>query len=123
MKKILLVEDDAFLVDIYATKLRGSGFDVDVAMDGEECLKKLETSIPDVMLLDIVLPSIDGWELLTKIKKEEKYKNLKVIILSNLGNKEEVEKGAKLGAIKYIIKAQHTPSEVVTDVESVLKNL
>lgn len=119
-KKILLVEDDSFLLDIYSTKLRDAGFEVDTAMDGEDCLKMLKENIPDLLLLDIVLPSIDGWELLAKIKKNKKTKDLKVVILSNLGNKEEVERGARLGAIKYIIKAQHTPSEVAEQIKEIL---
>ena len=121
MKNILLVEDDPFLSDIYTTKLKEEGFSVDTAMDGEECLRKVEKNMPDLLILDLVLPQMDGWEVLSSIRRQEKFKDLKVIILSNLGQKDEVEKGLKLGAIKYFIKAHYTPSEVVAEIKEILK--
>ncbi|KPJ73634.1 hypothetical protein AMJ48_00140 [Parcubacteria bacterium DG_74_1] len=125
MKKILLIEDDPFLVDIYNTKLKESGFSIEVATDGEKGLRELSEKKFDLLLLDIVLPQIDGWEILEKIKalsaNIEYLKNLQIVILSNLGQKEEVEKGIKMGAIKYLIKAHYTPSEVVTEIEQLLK--
>ena len=125
MKKILIVEDDPFLIDIYTTKLKDSGFSVEVAKEGESALRKLNEEKFDLLLLDIVLPQIDGWEILEKVKsqksKVKSLENLKIVILSNLGQKEEVEKGLKLGATKYLIKAHHTPSEVVEEIKEVLK--
>ncbi|MFQ6084192.1 MAG: response regulator transcription factor [Candidatus Aminicenantia bacterium] len=121
MKKILLIEDDFFLIDIYTTKLKEVGFSVDVATNGQEGLRKMKENIPDLLILDIVLPHIDGWEILKEIKKEEKLKNLKVVILSNLYQKEEIEKGLKLGADKYLIKAHYTPTEAVEEIKKVLK--
>ena len=124
MKSILLIEDDPFLIDIYTTKLKEAGFSVDLATDGEQGLRKLVEKKFDLLLLDIVLPQIDGWEILNKIKNEKlKIKNfgdLKIVILSNLGQKEEVEKGMKLGATKYLIKAHYTPSEVVEEIKKIL---
>lgn len=120
MKSILFVEDDSFLVDIYVTKLKEVGLSVRTAADGEECLRKMEKQVPDVLLLDIVLPHTDGWEILRKVKENDKYKKVKVIILSNLGQKEEVEKGLKLGAEKYLIKAKYTPSQVVKEIRKTL---
>jgi len=124
MKNILLVEDDPFLIDIYTTKLREAGFLVEVAEDGEKGLRKLREKNFDLLVLDIVLPQIDGWEILNKIKNEKlKIKNnLKIIVLSNLGQKEEVEKGLELGADKYLIKAHYTPSEVVEEIKDLLRN-
>ncbi len=126
MKQILLVEDDPFLIDIYATKFKEEGFSVKVANDGEEGLRKLREGEGneekfDLLVLDIVLPHVDGWEILKEIKASEKLKNLKIIILSNLGQKGEVEKGVKLGATKYLIKAHYTPSEVVAEIKQLLK--
>ena len=121
MKSILLAEDDPFLSDIYTTKLKEEGFSVDTAQDGEECLKKIQTKTPDLLVLDVVLPQMDGWEVLSSIRRQEKFKDLKVIILSNLGQKDEVEKGLKLGAAKYFIKAHYTPSEVVAEIKEILK--
>jgi DNA-binding response OmpR family regulator len=120
MQNILLVEDDPFLIDIYTTKLKESGFSVEVANDGDAALKKARENKPDLVILDIVLPQIDGWEILRKIKSEPEFKNLKVIILSNLGQKEEVEKGIKLGAVKYLIKAHYTPSQVIKEIKKTI---
>jgi len=124
MKSILLVEDDQFLIDIYTTKLKDSGFSVEVAKEGESALRKLNEEKFDLLLLDIVLPQIDGWEILEKIKNEKpktkNLENLKIVILSNLGQKEEVERGLRLGATKYLIKAHYTPSEVVEEIKEIL---
>ncbi len=121
MKKILLVEDDLFLIDIYNVKLKESGFLVDVAEDGESGLKKALENNYDLIILDIVLPCIDGRDVLRKIKAEENLKNVPVIILSNLGQKNEIEEGMKLGASKYLIKAHYTPSEMVEEITNILK--
>jgi DNA-binding response OmpR family regulator len=121
MKTILLVEDDPFLIDIYTKKFKESGFNVIVAVDGEECLKKLQEEAPDLMLLDIVLPAIDGWEILRRMSKDKKFKDIKVIILSNLGQREEVEKGVELGAAKFLIKSHYTPTEIVEEIKKSLK--
>lgn len=121
MKKILLIEDDPLLVDIYTTKFKEAGFELEVAADGEEGLKKIRDEKPDLVLLDIVLPQFDGWEVLRKVKTDKALKGIKVVVLSNLGQKSEVEKGLKLGAAKYLIKAHYTPSEVVKEVKKVLK--
>lgn len=121
MKKILLVEDDPFLVDIYKKKLGESGFDIEVAEDGEQALKKAQEQKPDIMLLDIILPNTDGWAILRKIKENPQFKELKVIILSNLGQKDEVEKGIAMGATQYLIKAHFTPGEVAEEIKKILK--
>ncbi|MCD6178027.1 response regulator [bacterium] len=121
MKKILLVEDDPFLIDIYTTKLKKVRFEVYVSRDGESALQLIEKEMPDLVLLDIVLPHIDGWEILRKIKNNEKLKDIKIIILSNLGQKHEVEKGLKLGATKYLIKAHYTPAQIVEEIKNILK--
>jgi len=121
MKTILLVEDDPFLIDIYSTKLKATGFSVEIAEDGEQCLKKLKEQVPDILLLDIVLPGLNGWEILRRIKQDDKLKSLKVVVLSNLGEKEEVEKGLKLGVARYLVKAHYTPTEVVQEIKKILK--
>ncbi len=129
MRSILLVEDDPFLIDIYKTKLKEAGFEVQVATDGEEALRKLKQNNlqekplwPNLLILDIVLPHIDGWEVLKKIKEDKTLKDLKIIVLSNLGQKSEVERGLSLGATKYLIKAHYTPSEVVEEIKQTLRN-
>jgi DNA-binding response OmpR family regulator len=120
MKNILLVEDDSFLIDIYTTKMKESGFSVEVASEGDEAVRRAKEEKFDLVLLDIVLPKVDGWDILRQIKAETKLKDLKVIIISNLSQKEEVEKGMNLGAEKYLIKAHYTPSEVVKEIKDVL---
>lgn len=120
IKKILLVEDDPFLSDIYTTKIKEAGFEIDVTGDGDEVISKIKEKKPDLLLLDIVLPHLDGWEIAKQIKEDADLKNLKIIILSNLGQKSEVEKGLGLGAVKYLIKAHYTPSEIVEEIKKVL---
>ena len=120
-KKILIIEDDRFLRELITRKLSDEGFVVIEAVDGEEGIKKVKEKKPDLILLDLILPSIDGFEVLSQIKKEESLKSIPVIILSNLGQKEEVEKGLKLGAIDYLIKAHFTPGEIIEKIKNNLK--
>lgn len=117
-KKVLLVEDDLFLIDIYTKKLEKFGYEVVNADTGTKALKMAKDENPDLVLLDIVLPEMEGWEVLERLKKEDS--QLKVIILSNLSQRQEVDKGLKLGAEKYLIKSQHTPSEVVKEVKKII---
>lgn len=119
-QKVLLAEDDPFLVDIYSTKLSSSGFDLSVAKTGEEVLSSLRAQTPDILLLDIVLPGMSGWEILAEIRKDPKFNNLKVVILSNLGQKNEVEKGLEMGAVGYLVKAHYTPTQMVEEIRKLL---
>lgn len=120
-KKILLVDDDEFLLDMYSLKFREEGFQVEVARGGEEALGLLRGGLaPDIILLDIVMPAVDGFEFLRIARKENLHKNSKIIILSNLGQREDIDKGLALGASDYIVKASSTPSEVVRKVQSIL---
>ncbi len=119
--KILLVDDDEFLLDMYAVKFRNSGFGVEVARGSEEALTKLKSGYsPDVLLLDLVMPQISGFEFLEMAKKQKLLSGCFVIILSNLGQKEDLERGKKLGVDDYVVKANFTPSEVVKKVIDVL---
>ena len=120
MKSILLVEDDPFVVDIYTKKLTEAGFSVEVTQDKEETLKKISERKPDLMILDIVLPNIEGWDLLKEIKEDLSFRDIKVAILSNLGQKDDVERGLKLGAERYFIKAHYTPTQVVEEIKKML---
>ncbi len=120
-KKILIVEDDKFLRDLISQKLTKEGFEVDEAIDGEEGVKMIKEVKPDLILLDLILPGIDGFEVLVKMKKNSSISSTPVIILSNLGQKEDVEKGLKLGAVDYLIKAHFTPGEIIDKIRAVLK--
>ncbi len=120
-KKILIVEDDKFLRDLISQKLTKEGYDVDEAVDGEEGVKMIKEVNPDLVLLDLILPGIDGFEVLVKMKENSNISSTPVIILSNLGQKEDVEKGLKLGAVDYLIKAHFTPGEIIDKIRAVLK--
>ncbi len=121
MKKILLVEDDPLIIDIYTTKLKESGFQTETASDGEMALKKLKEENFDLLILDMVLPRLTGFELLKKIREDKGFKELKVLILSNLGQEADINLAKKLGVSKYLIKANFIPSEVVEEIKKILK--
>lgn len=120
--KVLLVEDDTFLRDICFKKLIKEGFNVDTAADGEEALKKVESFLPQIVLLDIILPSIDGFGVLKEIREHKNniVKNVPVIMLTNLGQEEDVQKALKLGANDYLIKAHFTAEEIVNKIKDKL---
>lgn len=122
MKKILIIEDDSFLSEMYSTKLTQDGFEVEVAIDGEQGLEKIKSVKPDLVLLDIVLPKMDGFEILENTKKDKELQDIPIILLTNLGQKNEIEKGFSLGADECIIKAHFTPTAVVAKVKEVLKS-
>ncbi len=117
---ILLVEDDTFISGMYQTKLSMLGYEVKVVSDGETAWNELKKSTPDLVLLDIVLPKKDGFEVLSDIRADAGLKGLPVILLTNLGQKPDVQKGLELGADDYIIKAHFTPTEVVEKIEKML---
>lgn len=119
-KKIILVEDDSFISDIYQVKLGKEGFEVLTAGNGLEAMKLLEKTTPDLILLDIVMPYMDGLEVLKKVKTEEKWKKIPVVLLSNLSEKEKIEEAMGIGADDYLIKSHFTPAEVLEKVNSVL---
>jgi len=119
--KILIIEDDKFLRGLIAQKLKAEGYEVIEAAEGREGLEKVKKEKPNLILLDLVLPGIDGFEVLKKIKGDPSTSFLPVIILSNLGQKESVEKGLKMGAVDYLIKAHFTPTEIIEKVKNNLK--
>jgi len=121
MPKILIIEDDKFLRELIVRKLSTEKeFEIVNAVDGESGLKAFKESKPDVVLLDLILPGIDGFEVLTKMKQDPALSPVPVIILSNLGQKDDVEKGMKLGAVDYMVKAHFTPNEIVEKVKQIL---
>ena len=120
-KKILIIEDDKFLRELIVKKLVKEGYEISEAVDGEEGIKKVKEEKPDLVLLDLILPGIDGFEVLSRTKEDPALSQIPVIILSNLGQKEEVERGLKLGAIDYLIKAHFTPGEIIEKIRAILK--
>ena len=120
-KKVLIIEDDKFLRELIGQKLLKEGYDIAEAVDGEKGIKSAKDEKPDLILLDLILPGMDGFEVLIKIKEDSKTAQIPVIILSNLGQKDEIEKGLKMGATDYLIKAHFTPGEIIDKIKTVLK--
>jgi len=120
--KILLVEDDEFLKDICSKKLVNEGFEVYEAIDGEQALAEVEKIKPDLVLLDIILPSMDGFQVLEEVRKnsDKQIAGIPVIMLSNLGQDGDVKKAMDLGATDYMVKAHFTTEEIVKKIKSVL---
>ena len=120
--KILLVEDEEMLANMYETKFKNEGFDIEKALNGEDGLKKAKEMLPDFILLDIIMPKMDGFAVLKSLKKDEKTKNIPVMLLTNLGQEEDIQRGEELGGVGYLVKANTTPSEVVEMVKNKLNN-
>jgi len=118
--KILIIEDDTFLLNMYTTKFELENYDVATAADGAEGLKKAGSFVPDIILLDILMPKMNGFEVLENLKKSDVTKDIPVILLTNLNQKDEVEKGLALGAKDYLIKAHFMPSEIVEKIKKLL---
>ena len=119
--KILIVEDDKFVRELIVQKLTEEKFEVSSAKDGEEGVAKVESEKPDLVLLDLILPGIDGFEVISRIRKNPDIESMPIVILSNLGEKNDVDRGIKLGANDYMIKAHFTPKEIVEKVRGILK--
>lgn len=120
-KQILVIEDDAFIGELLVEMMTKSGFTVFYAVDAEDGEKLLQSNTPDIILLDLILPGMDGFEFLERIKKDERLKNISVIILSNLGSEDDVKKGLQLGADAYFVKANFIMEDIVEKVEEVLQ--
>ncbi|MFA5021252.1 MAG: response regulator [Patescibacteria group bacterium] len=117
---ILIIEDDVFLADLYKTKFTLEGFKVAVAYDGERGRDAAIKDQPDIILLDLVLPKISGFDILKEVKSNSKSKDIPVILLTNLSQKADVERGLKLGAADFLIKAHFMPSEVVEKIKKLI---
>jgi DNA-binding response OmpR family regulator len=122
MKNILVVEDDKYLSGAYRVKLLKMGFDVRTASDGEEALAVLKDYKPDLILLDLIMPVKDGFATLEEIKKNDEWKSIPVLIATNLGQKEDIEKGMKLGAVDYLVKTDTSIDDFVNKIQGILKS-
>ena len=119
-KKILVVEDDKFLLKAYEIKFKQSDFDVILATDGINGFKLAEKEKPSLIILDLMLPRMNGFEFLKKIKSDEKLKNIPIIVISVLGQKVDQERAIKLGAEKYFIKTDYTLEEIIKNLNKIL---
>lgn len=119
-KKILIIEDDEFFRELISKKLSEANFEFDMAPNGEDGLEKAKTEKPGLIFLDILLPNMDGFEVLAKIKQDKEISSIPVVILSNLGQKEDIDKAMTLGAKDYLIKAQIDVDEIVDKIKKYL---
>lgn len=119
-KKILIVEDDSTLQKALGEYLLSEGFEVEIALDGEEGIRRAKKTNPNLVVLDIILPRKDGYEVLKELKDDENTKNTPVILLTNLGSLSDVEKAIKMGATTYLIKADYTLEDVVKKIREIL---
>ncbi len=118
---VLFIEDDPTVAQMYKLKLELDGYHVDMAKDGEEGLKLAHDLKPDIIFLDIRLPKMDGFAVLEQLRSADDTRQIPVVILSNYGERELVERGLKLGALEYLIKSQTTPANLSRGVEGWLK--
>jgi DNA-binding response OmpR family regulator len=121
MKKILIVEDDAFLQGLEAAKLKKSGYAIASARNGAEAMARASEPGIDLVLLDLMLPDVDGFEVLKEIKENKALQHLPVIVFSNLSGEDDINRAKKLGAVDFMIKSNFTLDELVEHIKIVLK--
>lgn len=117
MKKILLIEDEELIIKLLQKKLTALGFDVTLAMDGEEGMAKMKQTAPDLVLLDIIMPRMGGFEVMDLVRKDPALAKIPIIIISNSGQPLELERARKMGAVDWLVKAEFDPKEVVEKID------
>lgn len=120
-KKILLIEDDMFLSKIMEERLQDEGWEVNIAGNGEEGLQKAKSFMPSLVLLDMILPKMNGFEVLAALKKDATMKDIPVIVISNLGQDEDIKNAKKIGAADYIVKSNFSLKAIMEKIEKYLK--
>jgi len=121
--KILLVEDDQFLSNLLKVRLQRENIEVILARDGEEALKRLADSRPALILLDLILPKKSGFEVLEKISTDPQLKDMPVIIISNLGQTSDIQRGKELGAVEYFVKAKISIDDLILKIKEFLTKM
>src|SRR6266851_8210123 len=119
--RVLFVEDDPSVAQMYKLKLELDGYDVEVASDGEKALEYARRDLPDIIFLDIRLPKLDGFGVLEALRKDSRTERLHVVILSNYSERQLIDRGLQLGALDYLIKTQTTPAHLSSGLEKWLK--
>jgi len=122
-KKILVVEDDIFMVDLLSKELQGAGFDIVVAHNGTEGVEKFKGVAPDLILLDLFLPDLNGFEVLRQIRQDPVGYTTKVMVLSNASEEQNIKEAQRLNVIEYLIKANFSLPEVVEKIRKVLETV
>jgi len=120
MKKILLIEDDEIMSRMYKKLFSYKGYSIETAGDGQEGLAKAQKTKPDIILLDVMMPKLNGLQVLDRLKKDPKTRDIQVVLLSNLSIQDELDKALDKGIIKYIIKRNHEPDEIFKIVEEII---
>lgn len=120
MAKILFIEDDPLIVKIYTTRLSADGYEVLSAENGEAGLKIAEESLPDLVVLDIMMPKMDGFGVLEKLRHHPKFTKVPILVYSNLAKEEEMARAEKMGATEFIVKANLSPTEMIEKIKHYL---
>lgn len=120
MKKILIAEDDQFISTAYRIKLTKAGYEVLVTADGEAATKAIETYQPDLIILDLIMPVKDGFTVLQELKDNPQWSTIPVIVASNLGQKEDMEKATSLGASEFVVKSDLSLEELISKIRKIL---
>jgi len=119
---VVCVEDDPLILEILAFKFQKKNWQVVSAMDGETALKRISESKPDIVLLDILLPGISGYDVLEQLKKDSELQAIPVLVLSNYGQDEEIQKSLSLGAVDHLVKANVVLDDVVEVAKKIIEN-
>jgi CheY-like chemotaxis protein len=119
-KKIIIAEDEPVLIEMYKLYFERAGYEVLKADNGRECIDFVKKEKPDIILLDILMPKLDGWEVLKQLKTDPETKQIPILVFSNLGQTQEIQKGLDLGADDYVIKSNMTPKELLEKVEGMV---
>lgn len=120
MAKIILVEDDDLIRRMYEQAFSFEKYTVETAVNGKEGLEKIRNNKPDLVLLDIMMPEMNGLEVLEKLKADPATKDVPVVVLTNLASDQDAQEALTRGAVKYIIKSEHTPQQIVAQVKEIL---
>ena len=120
---IFIAEDDPLMARLYEKAFRLSGYEINLAFDGEEAIKKIEElreNKPTIIILDIMMPKLSGFDVLKFLKQEKDFKNIPVVVLTNLAGKEDAEKALSMGAVLYLVKSQYDPKQVVEKIKEII---
>lgn len=119
-KKILIAEDEPILMEMYRVYFEKAGFEVLNAENGQVCIEIVKKDKPDILLLDVLMPRLNGWDVLKELKNNPETKDMPILVLSNLSQTQEIQKGLDLGADDYIIKSDLTPKDLLAKVEKTI---
>jgi CheY-like chemotaxis protein len=117
MSKILIADDDPFLIQIYSTRLAKDDHQVIACNDGQEAIEKILETKPDLIVLDIMLPKLNGLDILSSVRENKQFSKTPIVILSNLTHPQEQEEAKRRGATEFLSKIQYTPSQVITELQ------